>query len=63
MHGGRATCESFCDSYGFGVLLFCRDDYDGTARPRAETNFFLNTWCSNPFPRFLVYAEFNKCRL
>ena len=50
----RVTGETFRDSNGFGVSY--RDDYDSTTRPRAER-------CSNPFPRFSVYAEFNKRRL
>ena len=33
----RVTGEIVCDSNGFGFLLFCQYDYDGTARPKAET--------------------------
>ena len=38
----REGGERCVTSKTFGTVMtsaFCRDDYDGTARPRAETNF------------------------
>ena len=54
------TGEIFRDSNGFGVSYpFCRDDYDSTTRPRAETNL-----CIHGAPiRFLASLLFNKRRL
>ena len=38
---GRAMSEIFRDSNDFSVSYHCRDDYDNTALPRAETKLLL----------------------
>ena len=59
------TGEIFRDSNGFGVSYrFVGMIMTVPHGPGLKQNFFfVHTRCSNPFPRFRVYAEFNKRRL
>ena len=67
MSGGErcVTGEIFRDSNGFGISYhFVGMIMTVPHGPGLKQNFFfVHTWCSNRFPRFLVYAEFNKRRL
>ena len=59
------TGEIFRDSNGFGVSYgFVGMIMTVPHGPGLKQNFFfVHTRCSNPLPRFRVYAEFNKRRL
>ena len=37
----QVTGKIYCNSSGFGVPTVLSDDYDGTARPRAEIELLL----------------------
>ena len=59
------TGKIFRDSNGFSVSYrFVGMIMTVPHGPGLKQNFlFVHTRCSNPFPRYLVYAGFNKCRL
>ena len=60
----RVTSEIFRDSNGFGVSYrFVGMITIVPHGPGLKQNFSVHTRCSNLFPRFLVYAEFNKRHL
>ena len=61
----RVTGEIFRDSNGFGgSYCFVGMIMTVPHGPGLKQKFFFfHTRCSNPFPRFCVYAEFNKRRL
>ena len=51
---------AFRDSNGFGVSYsFVGMIMTVPHGAGLKQNFFVHTRCSNRFPRFLVYAEFN----
>ena len=61
----RVTGETFRDSKCVGVsYCFVGMIMMVPHSPGLKQNFsFVHTQCSNPFPRFLVYSEFNKRHL